>query len=309
MFAQSSAESKTLNDFQESYKFKHLDISDGLSNNQLRSILKDSRGFMWFGTDRGLNRFDGTNFKVYLNDLNDTTSIPSNRIDFLFEDIDQNIWIRSLEEFIVYNPFTESFKKVGDRYKQTTIPLTSLQTLFKDSKQNLWFVNKNYGLYKYSATDKTVDSIKYTPDYPGINNNNFLNDIAEDSKGNYWVVSNSGVVLELAGDNYNILKRFQLNETVKSETNNFSLFIDNEDVVWIFYPGGPYGVFAIYPETGTISNYTENTSPVRLNNNLVSSVEQDKNGLIWIATDHGGINIIDKATKQVKYLTNNRDNP
>ena len=306
---QLAADNGTPNGFQESYKFKHLDINDGLSNNQISSIIRDSRGFLWFGTDRGLNRFDGTNFKVYFNDLSDTSSIPFNRIDFLYEDIDQNIWIRSGEDFGIFNPFTESFKRVGTRYKQTAIPLTSLQTIFKDSKQNMWFIASNYGLYKYSSVDQSVDSVKYVPDYEGLNQNNYLNDIAEDSKGNYWVVSNSGVVLKLAGDNYRILEEFQLDEAVKTETNNFSLFIDGEDIVWIFYPGGSYGVFLIDPETGSISNYNENSYPIQLNNNLVSSVIQDQNGLIWVATDHGGINIIDKEKEEVSYLINNRDNP
>ena len=303
-FSASAGENQT----DEQYKFMHTDVNDGLSNNQVRAIFKDSRGFMWFGTDRGLNRFDGTNYKIYLNNLYDSASIPFNSIDFLFEDIDQNIWIRSLQDFAIYDPQNESFRRAGNYYKNTSIPLSSLQNLFKDSAGNMWFVNANFGLYKYSPGSEKVDSIPYIAEYQGAGKNNYLNDIDEDSRGNLWVVSNSGVVQKLDHNNFYILEKYQLNKAVINENNSFSLFIDNDDDVWIYSSGRPYGVFYINSSTKKIQNYTDSSSPVQLNNNLVSSVEQDENGKIWLATDHGGINIIDKSQQSVVYLTNNRDN-
>ncbi|QGY45076.1 response regulator [Maribellus comscasis] len=291
----------------EQYKFMHIDINDGLSNNQVRAILRDSRGFMWFGTDRGLNRFDGTNFKIYLNNLYDSTSIPFNSIDFLFEDIDQNIWIRSLQNFVIYDPKSESFKRAGNYYKNTSIPLNTLQNLFKDSAGNMWFVNRDFGLYKYSPKSEKTDSIPY-PRNPGkAGNNNYLYGIDEDSQGNLWVISNSGVVQKIAPSNFQILEEFELDKWLTSEIYSFSLFVDSDDDVWICSPGSPNGVFHISSSANQIQNYTNSSYPIRLNNNLVSSVEEDENGKIWLATDHGGINIIDKEHQSVSYIVNNRD--
>src|SRR5687767_8082597 len=73
--------------------FTSITAKDGLLSNSVNAILKDRQGLMWFATDDGLNRFDGTNFKVYRNRRNDSTSLRSNEILALHEDKRGNLWI------------------------------------------------------------------------------------------------------------------------------------------------------------------------------------------------------------------------
>jgi len=75
------------------FRFTHLTTEDGLSQSTINDILQDSRGFLWFGTDDGLNRYDGYTFEVYKNIPGDQTSISSNIITGLIEDFESNIWI------------------------------------------------------------------------------------------------------------------------------------------------------------------------------------------------------------------------
>src|SRR4051794_34799380 len=77
----------------QSLKFEHLDINDGLSQNNVKCILQDSRGFMWFGTRDGLNKYDGYKFTVYKNDIQDSNSISNNFISEIVEDAGGIIWI------------------------------------------------------------------------------------------------------------------------------------------------------------------------------------------------------------------------
>ena len=77
----------------ENYNFTRLDNSRGLSNNQITCTFKDSRGFVWFGSNYGLNRYDGYNIKVYKSIKNDTTSLPFNSISRIQEDATGNLWI------------------------------------------------------------------------------------------------------------------------------------------------------------------------------------------------------------------------
>ena len=285
----------------------HIDINDGLSNNQVRAILKDSQGFMWFGTDRGLTRYDGTNFKIFLNSLYDSTSIPFNSIDFLFEDIEQNIWIRSLNEWAIYNPDDESFKRAGEFYRNTSIPLNSLQSLFADHEGNLWFVCRDFGLYRYSSKTKETKAISFIDEIKNIGGI-YLNDIDEDSQGNLWTVSNSGMLYKINPVSFDILRRYQLEGIENAEIYDFRIFIDTDDDIWVCLPGSPTGVYYINSSTGTIKNYNDASEPIRLNNNLVSSVVEDENGIIWLATDHGGINLVNKSSMTVSYLTNDNEN-
>lgn len=78
---------------QETYKIKYLGSSQSLSNNSVRCIFQDSRGFIWFGTYDGLDRYDGYNFKVLRNRINDSTSLPHNYISAINEDDANNLWI------------------------------------------------------------------------------------------------------------------------------------------------------------------------------------------------------------------------
>ena len=79
----------------QSYLFKHLEVSDGLSNNSVNTIYKDRDGFMWFGTTTGLNRYDGYTFKIYQHAENEPGSLPDNYITDIVEMPDGRFWINT----------------------------------------------------------------------------------------------------------------------------------------------------------------------------------------------------------------------
>ncbi|QIA07661.1 two-component regulator propeller domain-containing protein [Draconibacterium halophilum] len=293
----------------EPYKFMHLNINNGLSNNEIRAILKDQQGFMWFGTAQGLNRYDGSGFKTFLHDFNDSTSIPFNGIEYLFEDIDGRLWIRSYAEFTIYDPVLERFSAPGRNYRNTGIPIAGLQSFFIDSKKNTWLLNSNYGLYKFNSANQTVDSIQFVSKVKRPNYDNSLSDIAEDSKGMIWVISRAGELLQINPETKQTEQTFFLGDEVMSEANNFQFFIDADDDIWIYSPGIPYGVFLFDHQSKQISRYTQSSSPFKLSTNLVSSVIEEDNRSIWIGTDHGGINILNKQKKTISVLQNNIESP
>ena len=92
-------------------KFSRLDTRDGLSNSQIISIFRDSKGFMWFSTPYGLNRYDGYRFKTFYSVAKDTTTLRSNYVDEVFEAFDGKLWIRQNMNYTVYDPVTEKFDR------------------------------------------------------------------------------------------------------------------------------------------------------------------------------------------------------
>jgi|SRR5690606_11283506 len=112
--------------------FMNLSSRDGLSSNIVNIILKDRYGFMWFGTDDGLNKFDGKEFKVYKHNSEDPSTIPTNEIVDLHEDKKGNLWIATGEGLVLYDRKTDSFKKFEE---STRMVLTAIHS---DQLGNIW---------------------------------------------------------------------------------------------------------------------------------------------------------------------------
>ncbi len=91
---------------------KFLDISDGLSNNSVTTIFQDNEGYMWFGTYDGLNRYDGYNFKVFRNRINDKKSLLFNTIYNIEGDSNKNIWVGGSDGVCIYNKKKAAFHPV-----------------------------------------------------------------------------------------------------------------------------------------------------------------------------------------------------
>ncbi len=123
---------------QQNIQFTHLTTKDGLSSNRVNAIIKDSRGFMWFATNNGLNRYDGYNFKIYKYDPQDSNSISGNYITSLCEDRYGNIWIGTRTNG--FNQFDRKKNKFS-RYKfdtQSYAPkaVNSVSLIYEDSSDS-----------------------------------------------------------------------------------------------------------------------------------------------------------------------------
>ena len=94
---------------EQPYYFRNYQVNDGVSSNTITCIIQDKKGFMWFGTRNGLNRFDGTTFKIFRNDINDPQSIGSNSILSLYEDDSEHLWIGTYKGLYIYDALHEKF--------------------------------------------------------------------------------------------------------------------------------------------------------------------------------------------------------
>ena len=93
------------------YMFRHVEADEGLSNSQVNTILQDSRGYMWFGTSSGLNRYDGYQMKVYRSNRQDIHSLPDSYIRDIREDAEGNLWVQTSVGYALYNPLTDDFDR------------------------------------------------------------------------------------------------------------------------------------------------------------------------------------------------------
>ncbi len=286
------------------FQFSRLDISKGLSNNQVNSFFKDRKGFLWVGTMSGLNRYDGYQFKQFRHDLHDTTTLSDDFIHDILEGPGDRLWIQTRNGFNIYDPVTEKFdRNVAGELKNLGIPGGSISAIIKNKDGDFLFLINQHIIYKYVvSTGQTF--ILYKAHFPV----HALSAFAEDHKKCCWLIYTNGLVEAIDSAGKLVLQSDIPSKIYGRDSADYSLFIDNDNELWIYASSGnPKGVILYHPETGSYRHLEKDNGYPRLNTNLIVSIQQDNNGNIWICTDHGGVNIFNKKDSSIQYLLNNID--
>jgi signal transduction histidine kinase/ligand-binding sensor domain-containing protein/CheY-like chemotaxis protein len=287
--------------------FRHLRVEDGLSQSTVHAIVQDRNGFMWFGTDNGLNKYDGNKFVVYHHDANDPQSVASNFIVEIYEDSYRCLWIgngyngldlfdRENEVFIHYTHNPEDAGSISNN---------NIRTVYEDKHKNLWIGTSGGGLNLYNRKTNTFAHILKDTLNPSSLGSNFISSIAEDLNGNLWLGSTEGIIMKFDPIK-NTFKNIPLYGQYKADLFNTTfcnIYIDSDNCVWF---GTELGIFMYDQQTEKIlhlQNINNNRGP---NVNAISSVIEFEKGIFFIATDHGGLNIYNKKTGKFSYLLNKR---
>jgi signal transduction histidine kinase/ligand-binding sensor domain-containing protein/AraC-like DNA-binding protein len=292
------------------FQFSHLDITNGLSHNQVNCILKDKKGFMWFGTASGLNKYDGYKFKVFKHAVNDSTTLDDDFIINIAEGPDDKLWVQTRNGFNIYDPATERFNHDVRGYLKTiNIPDQYIAFLKKDTRGNFWFLHVNQGIFFYNPNSHQTIHFKHNRSNTSIHGNTVA-DLSQDSKGNIWLAYADGILEQLdPHKNYRVVYRSQLFNALPAGVNNsYKIFIDNQDDIWAFVPSYSSGVYYFNPTKKICRHIDKGTDGnTHLNTNVISNVIQQNNDHIWIATDHGGVNVLNKKDFTITYLLNRED--
>ncbi|MDN0072466.1 two-component regulator propeller domain-containing protein [Bacteroides caecigallinarum] len=271
--------------FCQKYQFKHIDVSNGLPNNFVRSIYKDKDGFMWFGTQTGLCRYDGYDFKYYFHKDGDNTTIPDNTVLSIQETNDNNIIVETMKGYAALNKVSEKFS-TDLRHVLKSSNVCNISKLHIQSDDKIWTFSADNGGELY-CNDKL--SVK-------LDNKIFSGSNVTDIKSynnNIIIVFNYGQIVCINSDNNEIKWiNTDIPKLIKSKGNLlFYIFIDKEGLAWIYSTEGLW-VF-------NLENLTWEKSTVEkidYKNDVIHCVAQDNKGKIWIGKDYGGIEILDKES-------------
>lgn len=293
------------------YPFTHLDVSEGLSHNRVTNIVKDEKGFLWFGTANGLNRFDGYKFKVYKHQPGDSSSLNENFIAGIFNAPGNKLWIRTQTGYSVYDPQSDSFSSNLNQFlKPLGLPDSRIQKIVKAPNGDFYFLHAVYGLYIRDHQTLKTRNIRFKKGAGNSLHSADITDVTTDSKSNIWLIYKDGFLEKLNAKTTKILygKLLPLNLSKKLQADSYILFLDKQEDLWIYSSTKPFGVIYFSPAKGILKNLNRESTEAKLNSNMVNSIVQDDAGKIWIATDHGGVNLIDKADFKVTYLVNKENN-
>jgi ligand-binding sensor domain-containing protein len=238
-----------INQAQESndFFFQKLTTVNGLSSNNIQCLFHDSRGYVWIGTNDGLNRYDGRNIKIYHHDANNPRSIPRDDIRIITEDQNGIIWLGADYGLIELNPLTEQFSYYRhDANNPGSLGQDHLPGPFIDAKNNLWlYTEKGLQLFnRRSRTFKTFQILHADPP-----NDNYTPEIIwpafEDKNNNIWGVGGDGAIHRF-NPSKSELKIFSPQNI--SDNRIVALLIDHDANFWALR--GNSGLHLFHPENG-----------------------------------------------------------
>ncbi len=306
--------------FGQSYYFRHYQVENGLSNNATICSLQDTKGFLWFGTKDGLDRFDGYSFKIFRNAPDDSSSIGNNFIHCLYEDPLGILWVGTENGLYKYDAVTESFtlmKGTADgpirdirmdtngnlwyiwgftlsrhnAKKNETIQYPIVQhfeatSLCIASDQTLWISTTSGFIQKYNAAKDSFSSYDVFSHSPTAVNK-WVERVYAISGGKILVgTSNQGAKLfDIQTNTYKDILTYN--------TNKIEIFVRNfvqtsPEECWI---GTESGIYIYTLVSGHVTNLQKKyNDPYSISDNAVYCFVKDKEGSIWAGTYFGGVN-------------------
>lgn len=288
----------------DSYMFKRLSFKEGLSHSQVNYIFKDSQGFMWFSTAGGLNRYDGYTFKVFRHNEGNNRTVCDNFCEDVQEDELGQLWIKTASGYSIFRPDDEIFDNQPQKYARQHFGLPAdFEVCYIDRHKNFWFAVPQVALYLYQPDTKKLTA--YSQSKGGKLPAGNITDI-RDTKNGAVVLYDNGRVAEV---NTRIGKVTAIHSSLipilNVQSEKMSLFVDNDGDFWV-YTKEASGVFhySMHEKRWRQINARPGESPYVLTSSVVQDITQDKEGQIWLATDHGGVDIIDKKIGLLRNLQN-----
>ncbi|GAB3902510.1 hybrid sensor histidine kinase/response regulator transcription factor [Mucilaginibacter boryungensis] len=287
--------------------FENLTVDDGLSQNSVLAISQDNRGFMWYGTQHGLNKYDATNFKTYKNNGSDKSSLSSDYVTCLLLDSHQQLWIGTRNGLNRYKPETDNFERITFNNTLQKTGNLIISCIYEDKEKNLW-VWTSRGLHKLinRATAKFAP-LAISDSVAGLNGTN-VHVIYQDYTGSYWLGSSAGLTKMKIQRGQLTFQKYRHQATqINSLSDNYVTAI-TEDLNHQLWVGTLHGGINLYNRannsfTRFLSN-NGNRGPV---NNNIRVLRPDNSGKIWVGTQ-GGLNILDPLNKQfIAYQHNPED--
>lgn len=267
--------------YAEQFRFINFEIEDGLSSNTVRSILQDSHGFMWFGTENGLNRFDGYTFKTYFNNPNDSTSLGNNYVYALFEDKKGILWIGTDDGVYLYNPMKEEFSFFAVQTEMGITIQSHIYTIKEDKNGNLWFATHGQGIFIYNPNNGQLTQYVSEGKENTLDSNR-VTTLLIDGKGNIWAsTSLKSDHIYLFDAQKNQFTRF----TLQTDT-QFSVHIIKEDHYGNLWLGTwENGIYKVDKRSGKVETYLHPTSSHGVRH--IHEVTEYEPGILLIGSDDG----------------------
>ncbi|MBL7815199.1 MAG: hypothetical protein JNL70_09320 [Saprospiraceae bacterium] len=282
----------------DNLRFEYITIQNGLPHNRINAILQDKNGFMWFGSQDGLVRYDGYECRIYKQQQSNAVGFRGKNVECLLEDQLGNLWvgmqsgginIREARTGHFYNiSQSETFKPIADSW---------IRVILEDKKGRIWVGTVGKGLIIYDPQTKQA---QHFDTRNSDLKDNTVSAIIEDTEGVVWLSSAGTYIYRFEPSSGRFLP-ISFAPTNKYIDFRKTLHLDGLGNLWIGTQD--LGLFRYTPSTQQIQSFVRQKDAKGLSSNNVLDIAQGKNNLLLIATDGGGLNMYDPTSETFKVLT------
>jgi len=295
---------------QHTISFNHLTVENGLSQSAVTCILQDSMGFMWFGTQDGLNRYDGYSIKTFKNDPSDPNSLTDNFIFAIYKDPAGTLYVETQNGFFQrYNPRTESFTVLKkDSISTLGFNVNRFDGVF-DEPKGKWISNPGAesGLKLIDRKTGEVTIFKNDPNDSLSISSDKVYSVYRDRSGSLWVGTYNGLdKLDEKTGEFTHFQHDPANLNSISDNWVWPIYEDSKGNLWVGTING--GLNKFDRNKNSFEHYSNDpTNPNSLNDNYIWSIYEDRGGVIWIGTNSGGINYFYSSKNVFEHYVNNSE--
>ena len=298
---------KNLHAQQQDLKFTNITIEDGLSHSKVNCIYQDSQGFLWFGTNEGLNKYDGYNFTVFQPDPDDSHSISANLIRCILEDSKGNFWIGT--EAGGLNLYDRNFKSfthfTADSSSEIILSGNNINSIIEDSQGKLW-LGTNQGLDRLDIEQKKVLNYRPYPLESSLKPANEVLVLYEDSFGTLWVGTSGGGLcsFDREGEQFSYFRHDRKNRFSIGDDEIHSILEDSQGNLWFGTTNGGLNRF------DRTSQRFHRYYPGRDNpeSTTIRAILDDGRGNLWVGNRSGLYNF-DRDSRQFADYARDPNNP
>jgi len=283
----------------QTLKFQHLSIEAGLSQSVVKVIHQDSLGFLWIGTEEGLNKYDGYRFTVYRHEPQDTHSLNHSKIFAIYEDSAGTLWIGTEAGLNRYDRRLDRFESLSK---------LTVWSIYEDKSGILWIGTKGAGLNQFDRETGQWLSYQHEPNNPKSLSHNAVWSIYQDNNGTLWIGTDGGGLNKFDYQSKHFTHYWPNAKNLNPLNNAItSIYEDHSGILWI---GSINGLHQFDRQRETFEHYfPEADNPNSLSHRAVWAIFEDSSGTLWVATDRGGLNQFDRQNNRFVHYQEDSSNP